>query len=871
MSAQKFKLLPIAILVLSSATALSAAAPVVKNDAGFYMGVGANFNALGVSSFRVQEGRESIIYTENEKVHSGRAGYNFFAGYRFSRYFGLELGYQQFGTLRINSSSLSTFSSNKREATSYQRVKFLNLNALAYWPLTSHLSPFVRLGGGYYHEAIKMRASLNGVIDRGTSESLSGWNINYGLGLQFNATQHLAFRGALNYARFSNPSGIGSNNFGITGNAIGVNPNTKFERYWTLDALYQFTGKPIHFTSAPDNHGWFVGLGLNMLSSINFSDHKYHDTTTFHSDKLASTKLGYNLFAGYQFNKYFALQGEYQSIGQAKIVRSQESRGTTTTFTNKLDQQYFNIQGLAFLPVSKYFSPYVILGAGYYHSTNKQINTSSSNSPFFTAEDLKQRVSGALYNYGFGLQFNPLQQLSLRLSILQQEFFHQAFTRLVNHQVSARYVSFDALYRFYNAGGLVAKVPEQHGWFVGLGLNRLSAFDFKTRNFGQSESTSNTATNTYKSTQSPAGLNLLAGYQYNKYFALQGEYHGFGTLKAERIVTGGLSRTTKYKTTNGLVDVQAMGFLPLTKWFSPFLSVGAGYQDVTVKSNAPGVSGGLFSAAGTADKSNYKLFSILYGMGLEFRPMNALAIRASYNIMKYSVSNSYGFSSSLPNSWVSLDVVYRMMNDGSALPKSWPKRHGVYVGLGVNRNGLLSFNSSDDLSFTGGSSDINTVTTKVNNPGYNLFVGYQVNAFLAGQLSYQYFGKSVIKTTNYQSGGEASYYASQVTFRSSLASANVLLMLPVTHYFSPYVQLGLGFSILSHKQKATAGASFSENSHHVRGTFNYGLGLEFDPSQHIALRLSANRISEDSNSSMNTSSTNPLVEGLANFDVLYRF
>jgi OOP family OmpA-OmpF porin len=101
------------------------------------------------------------------------------------------------------------------------------------------------------------------------------------------------------------------------------------------------------FAAAQTADGWYLG------TSVGRSNVKITDENASADDKRQGTGTGFKLYGGYQFNDYFALEGQYIRLATAKYH-------TIHSGGYQLDESY-KISGLALdavgiLPISDSFS-----------------------------------------------------------------------------------------------------------------------------------------------------------------------------------------------------------------------------------------------------------------------------------------------------------------------------------------------------------------------------------------------------------------------------------------------------------------------------------------------------------------------------------
>lgn len=142
------------------------------------------------------------------------------------------------------------------------------------------------------------------------------------------------------------------------------------------------------------------------------------------------------------------------------------------------------------------------------------------------------------------------------------------------------------------------------------------------------------------------GYKLFGGYQFNRYFALEGGYFDLGEFQFYNSV--GPAGTYNANMQVRGVNLDVVGYLPFTEKLSAFARLGVNYaltQDTFV-SGAPNVIGGKLSDRATFPKA---------GVGLEYKLNDSWALRADAE--RYRVSN--GLTDHDNIDLYSVGVVYR--------------------------------------------------------------------------------------------------------------------------------------------------------------------------------------------------------------------
>jgi OmpA-OmpF porin, OOP family len=171
----------ISMMVAAAAFAvLGAATPALaqQKTSGFYIGGGAGQSSMldlsNTCNNRLPAGGITVTSCDNKGV-----AWKGFAGYQFIRYFGVELGYYDFGKGTIKTAG--------GDAEFKARGPYVGIVATA--PMTDKLSIIGRLG------AIRWSTKLNGSAGSGiTSASDNGINGSFGAGVEYMFTDSFGVR-----------------------------------------------------------------------------------------------------------------------------------------------------------------------------------------------------------------------------------------------------------------------------------------------------------------------------------------------------------------------------------------------------------------------------------------------------------------------------------------------------------------------------------------------------------------------------------------------------------------------------------------------------------------------------------------------------
>ena len=199
-----------------------------------------------------------------------------------------------------------------------------------------------------------------------------------------------------------------------------------------------------------DDYGWYVGGNLGQ-SRAKIDDQRIIgslartglSTTSINDD---DRKLGYKVFGGYQFSKYFALESGYFDMGKFSFNATTSPPGT---FSGDLKLKGFNLDTVGILPIADKFSAFGRLGVNYSEVKSSFSNTGSVG----TFPNQSKRAAN--YKYGLGLQYDFTKSLGMRV-----EAERYRIDDTIGNRGDVDLISAGLVYRFF--GGTPAPAPVQH-------------------------------------------------------------------------------------------------------------------------------------------------------------------------------------------------------------------------------------------------------------------------------------------------------------------------------------------------------------------------------------------------------------------------
>ena len=116
--------------------------------------------------------------------------------------------------------------------------------------------------------------------------------------------------------------------------------------------------------------------------------------------------LGYKLFGGYQFNRYFAVEGGAFDLGKSGFVATTTPPGT---LSGDIRLKGLNLDLVGILPITEKFSAFGRGGVNY-----AEARDSFRSSGSVAAPPPNRSKRAANYKFGFGLQYDITKALGLR-------------------------------------------------------------------------------------------------------------------------------------------------------------------------------------------------------------------------------------------------------------------------------------------------------------------------------------------------------------------------------------------------------------------------------------------------------------------------
>ena len=169
------------------------------------------------------------------------------------------------------------------------------------------------------------------------------------------------------------------------------------------------------------------------------------------------------------------------------------------------------------------------------------------------------------------------------------------------------------------SGAVKAQSIDGGGWYLGAGVGRsnatgLSGIDTTLAGAGISSTSTVGDTDT--------AWKLLAGYQVNKYFGVEGGYGNLGQYNVNSTVSApGAGVGTATWKANNVWSLAGIGYIPIVDKLSAFGKVGFAYSKVSFNYS---------DTVGDAISNSKSTTSPLYGVGMKYDFGNNVSVRGEF-------------------------------------------------------------------------------------------------------------------------------------------------------------------------------------------------------------------------------------------------
>lgn len=216
---------------------------------------------------------------------------------------------------------------------------------------------------------------------------------------------------------------------------------------FSLSALAALASFPV--LAASDN-GWYLGGNLG-LSNASIDNERITDsmlnagfsTTSFRDDER---DLGFKLLAGYQFNRYLAIEGGYFDLGEFGFTATTAPPGR---LNGDVTFRGVNLDLVALLPITERWSGFARVGANHAKAKSAFSGSGAVNVPPSRRENEERSMNA---KFGLGMQYLISPAWAVRL-----EAERYRIDDSVANDGDIDLLSLGLVYRFF--GGRTALAP----------------------------------------------------------------------------------------------------------------------------------------------------------------------------------------------------------------------------------------------------------------------------------------------------------------------------------------------------------------------------------------------------------------------------
>jgi OOP family OmpA-OmpF porin len=161
------------------------------------------------------------------------------------------------------------------------------------------------------------------------------------------------------------------------------------------------------------------------------------------------------------------------------------------------------------------------------------------------------------------------------------------------------------------------------GFYVGGSFGQVNVSDFSGADL-DAELAAQGITASSSTDDTDTGWKVFAGYQFMKFFAVEGAYTNLGEATAHSIITAPVAGTVDTTVETEAWTVSALGILPLGDSFSLFARLGVNFWNADI--SAVGTGGGVTAAVSEDDDGT----DMVYGVGAAYRFTKNLSVRGEW-------------------------------------------------------------------------------------------------------------------------------------------------------------------------------------------------------------------------------------------------
>lgn len=160
-----------------------------------------------------------------------------------------------------------------------------------------------------------------------------------------------------------------------------------------------------------DDAGWYTGFNAGQsrakIDDTRIADGLLNDGFTTTSISNDDRHFGFKAFGGYEFNRYFALEGGYFNLGKFGFTADTSPAGS---LRGDIKLQGANFDAVGSVPLSDKFSLFARAGLNYADAKDSFAGTGS-----VAVIDRSPRKWAANYKFGFGAEYDFTRFIGMRI------------------------------------------------------------------------------------------------------------------------------------------------------------------------------------------------------------------------------------------------------------------------------------------------------------------------------------------------------------------------------------------------------------------------------------------------------------------------
>jgi OOP family OmpA-OmpF porin len=192
---------------------------------------------------------------------------------------------------------------------------------------------------------------------------------------------------------------------------IVVEQNMKIARTFRLTVALAGLALTLSPMAFAEDAGWYIGANAGQarakIDDARITSGLLGEGFTVTSISNDERHFGFKAFGGYEFNRYFALEGGYFDLGRFGFTADTNPAGS---LRGDIKINGVNLDAVGSVPISEQFSVFARAGLNYADAKDTFVGTGSA-----TVANSSPHKSAANYKFGFGAQYDFTRSVGLRI------------------------------------------------------------------------------------------------------------------------------------------------------------------------------------------------------------------------------------------------------------------------------------------------------------------------------------------------------------------------------------------------------------------------------------------------------------------------